>query len=366
MKDLSMKDLAQLLEPGKAVVAPCSNLDAGLARLKSEYDRAGLKVVTLHWASAAHVDALIEGAVEGLARLSRALWPDWCAFPAADDLSPRIRLQEVSPNWREAAQRYCEVGQLPLPQGYSAAAQAAQLVLTLAHRGLAIIMTLDDISAHSSSNCDANPSFNLGSNSGSNAGDRHVAIILRAVAEWLAANTSAPVTLLLPAEVVDQIGLRELLPLVDFFDTAAQVSHAEGEPAGDGKPRVDLFPVTGTPHPLSPGEQKLAKRLRADAELAPLFAFNQRITGRHGNQYIVDLVWPGGGLIVEVDSFQVHGNRFAFAQDRHRDYELMAANYRVLRITHDEAAMDTQSAVEKIRQLVRLVQSSAEKQGGLA
>lgn len=357
-----MKDPAQLLRPGKVMVAPCPNLDAGLARLKSEFDRAGLKVVVLQWTHAAHLDALIEGAVEGLARLSRAVWPNWCRFPAAaDDLSPRIWRQEVSPNWREAAEPYCKAGQLPLPQGYSAAAQAAQLVLTLAcEEGLAIIITVVDLSGSPGAASDAN--------SGANSQDRHAATILRAAGEWLAANTSAPVTVLLPAPLVDQSGLRELIPCVDFFDTAKHAGHAEGKQTGgedaeDAKPAIDLFPVTGAPHPLSRGEQKLAERLRADAELAPLFAFNQRIIGRHGNQYIVDLVWSSGRLIVEVDSFQVHGNRFAFAQDRHRDYELMAADYRVLRITHDEAAMDTQSAVEKIRQLVRLVQSAPIKQG---
>ena len=352
-----MNHPAELLKPGQVVVARCPNIDWGLAKLKSEFDRAGLKVVALHWACAAHLEALLDGAVEGLARLSRALWPHWCVFvPVTDDRSPRAWLQEVSPHWREAAERYCEAGQLPLPQGYSAAAQAAQLVLTLARESLVIIMTVEGMSPKPGA---------LDSRVGLDP--HHAATTLRSAGEWLATNTSAPVVLLLPALVADQSGLRKILPCMEFFDTAAQASHApdeqpllrdgeDGENGEVGKPAIDLFPVTGTPHPLSRGEQKLAHRLRSDPELAPLFAFNQRITGGHGNQYIVDLVWPSGRLIVEVDSFQVHGNRFAFAQDRHRDYELMAANYRVLRITHDEAAMDTESAVEKIRQLVRLAQ----------
>ena len=363
-----MRDAAQFLQPGKAVASPCPDLKAGLARLKSELDRAGLQVVALHWTSAVHLEALIDGAVEGLARLSRALWPKWCdSQVAGEDSTQRIWRQEASLVWREAAERYCEAGQLPLPHGYSAAAQVAQLVLTLAREGLVIIMTVEDLKP-GSLHPDSNSVPNSVPDSGVSSDDHHPATILRAAAEWLAASTSAPVMVLLPASALDRSGLRELLPCVEFFDSSSLAGHAEavrlsGQSSEDGKPSIDLFPVTGTPHPLSPGEQRLAERVRADAELAPLFAFNQRVTGRHGNQYIVDLVWDRGRLIVEVDSFQVHGNRFAFAQDRHRDYELMAANYRVLRITNDEAASDTASAVEKIRQLVRLERSSPAHQG---
>ncbi|MGH9830342.1 MAG: endonuclease domain-containing protein, partial [Blastocatellia bacterium] len=165
--------------------------------------------------------------------------------------------------------------------------------------------------------------------------------------------------LLPPQSGLDDI-LRRNFSLIDLFGCASSIARA-ADSASPGKtryPTADLFPILGAPHPLSPGERKLAERLLADPELAPLFAFNRRIAGRHGNDYIVDLVWQEGGLVVEVDSFQAHGSRFAFAQDRHRDYELMAANYRVLRITHDEAARDTDSAVEKIRMLVRLIRRS--------
>ncbi len=212
-----------------------------------------------------------------------------------------------------------------------------QLALTLAPSELAIVLAVDE------------------ANDGS-------AVSLRAAGEWLASNTAASVLLLLPASAVQATELREVLQWDEIFVGSADYGHS---PVEAGKPRLDLFPVIGAPHPLSPGEQRLAHCLLADAELAPLFAFNQRIIGAHGNAYTVDLIWQSGQLIVEVDSFQLHGNRFAFANDRHRDYELLASDYRVLRITHDEAATDTSSAVEKIRQLVRRIKESARLKEGV-
>lgn len=49
--------------------------------------------------------------------------------------------------------------------------------------------------------------------------------------------------------------------------------------------------------------------------------------------YTVDLHWPQHKLIVEVDSFQFHGSRHAFENDRKRDQILTALGYTVIRIT---------------------------------
>ncbi len=47
----------------------------------------------------------------------------------------------------------------------------------------------------------------------------------------------------------------------------------------------------------------------------------------------VDMLWPEQKLIVEFDGFGFHGHRTAFETDRLRDQRLVAAGYRVLRIT---------------------------------
>jgi very-short-patch-repair endonuclease len=108
------------------------------------------------------------------------------------------------------------------------------------------------------------------------------------------------------------------------------------------------------PHPLSDIEQRLAIALRADAELAPLFGFNQSIDTIRGSRPKVDLVWKEGRIVVELDGYGSHGNRAAFMYDRHRDYELTLSGYTVLRLANDEIAQDIEKSLEKIRDLVHL------------
>jgi very-short-patch-repair endonuclease len=329
-----MKALEQFHKPGSIVALRCLDIHAGLAAIKEDLDRGDSRVVTLHWTSAKQLDVLIDGAVEGLARLSLAVWPDWPTLPGASTGADGLAKQ-VSPNWREAALLYCQAGRLPLPLDYPAATQAAQLALTLGTLHLTIILAIEGEI------------------------ERVDVTVLRAAGEWLAANTSASVFILVSMEETERSRLGRTMPLEDLFESSNEPLRFE---TADPEPSVNLFPIVGAPHPLSPGEQKLASHLRNDSELAQLFGFNQRVKGRHGHEYIVDLLWPDGRLVVEIDGFSVHRNRFAFAQDRHRDYELVAANYRVLRLTNDEAANDTLSAVEKIREIVKLIKRTS-KQG---
>lgn len=325
----------------EAVVVPCSDLAESVDTIKSELGSTGFRVATLSWTGdIPPLDSFIDETLNGLARLSLAVWPDWEISADEPSGSP----SEPAPGkpsriWREAAALYCAEGRLPLPMGYQPAVQVSQLASTLGADKLAIVITAEQ------------------------SPDESVATVLRAAADWLAANASAPVMLLLPRDAFPGSGLEKLIPTVHLFGEPADDKDAgsrnavrdnAGASVGTAQPLVDIFPVTGTPHPLSIGEKKLAERLLADPELSPLFEFNQRLKGRHGNEYIVDLVWRQGKLVIEVDSFQVHGNRYSFASDRHRDYELMAAGFRVLRITDDEAVGETASAIEKIRQLVRM------------
>ena len=103
---------------------------------------------------------------------------------------------------------------------------------------------------------------------------------------------------------------------------------------------------------MSDVEQRLARALAADEELSPLFVFNKTILTTRGGAPRVDLVWEPGKLVVEVDGFARHGNRRAFVQDRHRDYELILSGFTVLRLTNDEIDEDLEKAIEKIRDVV--------------
>ena len=55
---------------------------------------------------------------------------------------------------------------------------------------------------------------------------------------------------------------------------------------------------------------------------------NQLICG-----YEVDFVWPHARLVAEADSWSAHGRRRAFERDRVRDAALVAAGWRVIRLT---------------------------------
>ncbi len=56
-------------------------------------------------------------------------------------------------------------------------------------------------------------------------------------------------------------------------------------------------------------------------------------SNRHVHGYLVDFIWLEQRLIVEIDGYATHGNRAAFERDHRRDQVLIAAGYRVIRIT---------------------------------
>ena len=60
----------------------------------------------------------------------------------------------------------------------------------------------------------------------------------------------------------------------------------------------------------------------------PVPRFNQRLAG-----YEVDAFWPAAKLVAEIDGRAWHGDAHAFERDRLRDSTLMAAGYRVMRVT---------------------------------
>ncbi|MBV8988373.1 MAG: DUF559 domain-containing protein, partial [Solirubrobacterales bacterium] len=49
--------------------------------------------------------------------------------------------------------------------------------------------------------------------------------------------------------------------------------------------------------------------------------------------YTVDFLWPQSKLVVEVDGYRYHGHRAAFERDRRKDMTLLAAGFRVMRVT---------------------------------
>lgn len=76
----------------------------------------------------------------------------------------------------------------------------------------------------------------------------------------------------------------------------------------------------------------------------------------HGHE--IDFFWPRPGVAVEVDGFAFHRSRRAFAADRRRDADLLAAGLRVMRLTWEQIVH------EPGKTLVTLAQALARSSGG--
>jgi very-short-patch-repair endonuclease len=72
---------------------------------------------------------------------------------------------------------------------------------------------------------------------------------------------------------------------------------------------------------------------------------NARLAGRE-----VDFHWPAQQLVVEVDGHAFHGHRLAFERDRRRDATLVAAGYRVIRVTWRQITEEPLAVVASLAQ----------------
>lgn len=66
----------------------------------------------------------------------------------------------------------------------------------------------------------------------------------------------------------------------------------------------------------------------------------------------VDALWPQHRLIVELDGFAFHRHRAAFERDRARDAALVAAEYRVLRLTYRRLQDQPAAVAGQLRRLL--------------
>jgi very-short-patch-repair endonuclease len=69
--------------------------------------------------------------------------------------------------------------------------------------------------------------------------------------------------------------------------------------------------------------------------------------------YEADFVWREQRLIVETDGWAAHGTRGAFERDRRRDADLLAAGWRVLRVSYDRLEREPEWVAERIAEALR-------------
>lgn len=310
-------------------------------RIESEQRTGGPRVVLCSWTELCETAVVLEHSIDALARTALALWPRWYGLqPEASDAfrqySPSLLAADalpsgVSPAWLQRAADRCRRGQTPRLPKFAAAIEAAQLALAIEPQRLYLVLA----------------------QTASTAAVDCLLPFARA-SEWLAKETRARVVVLVSTELAASSALDSInFNAVDFpVSVSSAAASVTGAGAGEEKQSLLVWPFHGNPHPDSPGEQLLAKRLARDAELAGLFAFNQPIQSVRGSTFTVDLLWKAGRVVVEVDGYGWHSGVMAFGQDRQRDYELVISGYLVLRLTHEEIIDDAALAVEKIRDVV--------------
>jgi len=104
------------------------------------------------------------------------------------------------------------------------------------------------------------------------------------------------------------------------------------------------------PRLRSPLEARLLPALLAAGLPRP--ECNVRLQVDGGRPLEVDLLWPGERLAIEADGEETHGTRGAFQEDRRRDQRLVAAGYRVARVTWRQAEDEPTAVAARIKRML--------------
>jgi very-short-patch-repair endonuclease len=260
-------------------------------------------------------EAVLEHWLDDLADLALACWPRW---RGGDDAGP-----DAATPWLRAAGARAAAGRRPRLPRAARATEFKNLMGTVEPADPVLVADVDP-------------------------GDPGRARPVIQVLEWCAARGASVVATLptRPAAVAPYD--RILYNALDIAPTVAPV-------------RTRFIAPSGRAHPGSAIERQVEAALHRDPELGPLFSFNETVAIHgYGAPPRVDLLWRDGRVVVELDGPE-HQADPKFASDRHRDYELLVAGYLVLRITNDQVATDLQSAIEKIRAVVRFRAASANR-----
>jgi very-short-patch-repair endonuclease len=117
-------------------------------------------------------------------------------------------------------------------------------------------------------------------------------------------------------------------------------------------------------HPRRPGRNALREMLaatggpaltRSEAESRFLALTRKGSLPRPATNIMVegievDFLWRARRLVVEIDGYTYHGDRHAFENDRRRDGILMAAGYRVVRLTWRQLVQEPEAVLVRVAQ----------------
>ena len=268
--------------------------------------------------AARNAEAILDDLIDDLANLAFTRFPEWygCGEMTVDEL---IALAKSDPNvsapWLRAAAKRAAAGYVPRFRRTAKQFEFVQLIQAVDACNPVLIADIDPV-----------------------APERAAPVI--AALEWCATQG---------ASVVGALVARP--PAVAPYD---RILYGALDVVRDVTPAQTRFiALRARAHHASVIEQQVEAALQRDPELGPLFSCNEIVPIEgFGLQPRVDLLWREGRVVVELDGPE-HQSDPNFANDRHRDYELLVSGYVVLRITNDQVETDLQRAIEKIRAVVR-------------
>jgi very-short-patch-repair endonuclease len=97
-------------------------------------------------------------------------------------------------------------------------------------------------------------------------------------------------------------------------------------------------------------EARLLPRLIEEGLPAPRTNVRLRLEGHHLE---VDLLWEEQRLAIETDGEETHGTSAAFQRDRWRDQLLLAAGYRIARVTWAQVRDEPRAVVNRVARMLK-------------
>jgi very-short-patch-repair endonuclease len=273
--------------------------------------------------AARNAEAILDELIDDLAALAFAHFPKWYGYGdiGVDELIAFAKSDSrISAPWLRAAAKRAGVGYAPRFRKTAKQFEFVQLMQAVDACNLVLIADIDPVMP-----------------------ERAAPVI--AALEWCARQGASVVISLTarpsPVAPYDRVLYGALDVVRDFMPAHAR-----------------FITPRSRAHHASAIEQRIEAALQRDPELGPLFSCNEVVPiDGFGLQPRVDLLWREGRVVVEIDGPE-HQSDPNFANDRHRDYELLVSGYLVLRITNDQVETDLQHAIEKIRAVVRFRQTT--------
>ncbi len=141
-------------------------------------------------------------------------------------------------------------------------------------------------------------------------------------------------------ELEQAIGEAQARELTTASDIEAALARAPGR---KGTARIERLLDPDHGYTRSRAERIMRAIVREAGLLRPLT--NVPLLG-----YVADFLWPAERLVVEVDGHASHSSRAAFEHDRRRDQCLLAAGYRVMRVTWRQLLHDPLAVIARLAQ----------------